>query len=384
MFSTSSPEDKDGFFISRGILADLENKFELLKKNIDEDSRFSSVIYRTIMLLKNSTTDFEAIQKIIAYYLQIQVIGKNGNKQSYGEYLNQCIPPKEIEPYDPIQGEDLKLLDNYFHVFLNKYRSVSHTWKFDYPVNQDGEVITPGIATWKDEMIAGLFEKNLSIYDFIRNVTIKNTSQTNKTDEEVSKNIDLFCDELNETRENKALLAEWLKTCGGQKSFSFLPTLFNENHLSTSEIIQIGRWVKKNANWSIVDNQLTFNFSANIFTLGSLTEKNDCIYYKLPESRFIKANTNQDEIDDIFLKFKNNELDPLMILNTTIVLEIGKDKHNKTCVIPKIKKLELDCKASICITHSGKLLLENLNNNKELIHKLKTGEKLPVNLSHGI
>lgn len=380
-----SNEEKDPLEISKAMI-------QFLDENIPdiENSRLQTIMSNISKIIKSSSSDFEAMQKGLEYMLLLPVQVGDHKKQSYGELLTQCIPPETLSPYDPLTNENLEYLEDFFDKFLNDYRPVSHTWHYSYDQNENGEILTKGIAEWQNNLTqvdSTNLEKDIA--DFRRSVAINGKKDEGMSDEQISKNIDLFCDQLKEPVENKKLFKAWLKKHGGQESFAFIATPIKENHMA--ENINIGRAFKKNMNWTIEPaktntqkDQLTFSFEADIMTLSSLSS--GCIYSKLPGKTFITATKHHDDIDTVFNNLKEDKLDPLLKMKGKVILVIEKDNNQQSVVVPKLKNFEIDCNASICITESGRLLLQSPKNNAALIKELRQGiqPSKSVNLKHSI
>lgn len=365
--------------ISKNLAIALKNDALYIQKT-NTQSSLPTIINNLVALLQRSPNDFIAMQQSLEYLLQrLTVEDDEGNKKSFGEYLNLCITPKDHLFYNPIPANDCADLEKLFNALLQAYHPISQRWKYSYPTNSDGEILTPDIAGWQTSLINVTFtdEPEKSLGDFKRDVTINGAHYNLKTDNKIiSHDIDNFCNQLHESEINKALLSAWMKKCGGQTSDGFMAAIFLENHITSNENIRFGQCQNNTLDWHINDNQLTCTISIDVLTINSDDSNyNYCTYYKPNNDSFILANKNTDELEDIFSKANNKQLDPLITINAEVVLEIANDESNKPFVKPKLKFLELDCKSSICLTHGAKLFLQDPKYNETHINKLMAAVK---------
>jgi len=354
------------------ILYKLENEYEKIDPN-DTDLRF--IIYNIITRIKSSANDIEAMHKVMEYVLHLPIQPTGKNEQSYGNYLHVSEPlqaegVKKLPSTKPLSGANLNYLNDLFSDFLKIYKPVSHQWHFDYTKRENGEILTPGIAEWKTEMTdtSGI-EENKAVPDFKRTATINGNEYNNLENEAIHQGIDSLCNELNDTDTNKKLFASWLKKCGGQSTFGFISALINENHFG--ENINIATAKRNVMDWSIINNQLHFTYSANVNSVMEL--ESGKIYVKPKGKTFITT------IVDIELCDTHPEqFDPLVKINANVVLTIENIK-NKPTVVPKLVGLQLD--ATACMTDSGKILLQDPNKNAALKEMLTGDIKVESGMS---
>ena len=168
----------------------------------------------------------------------------------------------------------------------------------------------------------------------------------NKINEMISIKINNLCDQLKDTPDNKELLAAWIKMTKGQDLNRFVDISMKEKHFGDlgsqtfggKIYIQVDEKKKKNQldqptnitiglansetayqDWTIKNNQPTFVYSVNIYTVMGLdlddyyyNDKDKCLHFLEPENR------NK-------MKMNLNTCTPVMTINAEVSLSVEKD-----------------------------------------------------------
>lgn len=209
---------KDRKSPTRKFLLDLEEKHDQIQEEIKNKLKSGEInekqlkvhyladldyIYgKIIYIINQSSSDAEALQSVMQYVLSIPVEDDYYDDMSYGDFLelHSDVPIKisTLPTTHPLSLENLKDLHQTYKKFLNAYiPTVSKTplWEFSYPKNDNGEIMTPMIQFWQDQMMEEFVDNtasNKATKDFKRSFAI-NGDLANIIPERLEKNAKNLC-----------------------------------------------------------------------------------------------------------------------------------------------------------------------------------------------
>ncbi|STX88263.1 hypothetical protein [Legionella feeleii] len=185
----------------------------------------------------------------------------------------EAVPANTENQFGSLHKELVGLISNRYQFLKDEklrktMKKVSVIWNYDYPVNEDKEVMNQAIGEWQ----ANLMNRNnknsdskIAYRDFKRDMSIRGLIA--KTDSEADDLLDYLVKGSAYPKENHETIKTWLQRNGGQDINRFLDTLMLNGDFTSQESASLLSTQGIQQGWMIENGKIVLSYESVVYSI---------------------------------------------------------------------------------------------------------------------